>query len=714
MMPAMLTRSGNLKSCGRLRDFCPRPGRLLQAVAVALLPTVVGAIDSATLAFEAVAGDGWSARGVQVVLGLPGSDPALQGVRVTVQELVVAGVPDPLSNITVTCPAFRLERRRVSCQSAAIDAVLPALGRQRFQAGLHYELAGGALEATLSDLDVGGGKVNLHAALRDDAWQGELILKDVGIEALLAAAKAASIALPAITASGRVDLSAQGRGKGTEPAFIEFAATFTDLATGNEAGTFATDKLALALAGRIERKTGWNFTLEASSATGQAYAEPVFLDFGVHAIDVSAQGQWREDGRIELENFVVDHRDVVSGRGKALLDPAAESLLTDLDIGIDRLQFPGAYASYLQPFLLATGFKALETTGTLKGHVVITDGAPRLADIELAGLSADDGTGKLALYSLAGNLHWRGGSEDGTAAPSRLAWEGGLIFGLDLGAATLDFRTQQRDFELLEAARIPLLDGALELDRFEVRDAGLPAMTFALDANVQPISVQRLSRAFGWPEFGGQFAGRISDLRLDEGVLTLATTLRAQVFDGRLEVSDLKIEDPFGDWPRLYSSIDIYNLDLEQVTSAFSFGLITGRLSGYVNEMVLFNWEPVEFDLRLYTPPEDRSRHRISQRAVQNIGNLGGGGAGVGAALSSGFMSFFDEFNYDRLGISCRLENEVCLMDGVEPAANGGYYLVKGRGLPRIDVIGNAGRVDWPRLLAQLAAIAESEGPVVE
>jgi hypothetical protein len=50
----------------------------------------------------------------------------------------------------------------------------------------------------------------------------------------------------------------------------------------------------------------------------------------------------------------------------------------------------------------------------------------------------------------------------------------------------------------------------------------------------------------------------------------------------------------------------------------------------------------------------------------------------------------------------------------VAPAKNGGYYLVKGRGLPRIDVIGNSTRVDWPRLVAQLLAVTESAGPVVQ
>ena len=48
------------------------------------------------------------------------------------------------------------------------------------------------------------------------------------------------------------------------------------------------------------------------------------------------------------------------------------------------------------------------------------------------------------------------------------------------------------------------------------------------------------------------------------------------------------------------------------------------------------------------------------------------------------------------------------------PAPNGGYYLVKGKGVPRIDVIGNSRRVDWPRLVQQLIAVTESEGPVVQ
>ena len=142
-------------------------------------------------------------------------------------------------------------------------------------------------------------------------------------------------------------------------------------------------------------------------------------------------------------------------------------------------------------------------------------------------------------------------------------------------------------------------------------------------------------------------------------------------------------------------------------TGAFSFGKITGRIDGRIAAMELVGWEPVAFDATLYTTPKDRTRKRISQRAVQNISSIGGG-LGAAAAVQRSVLRFFNEFNYDKLGVSCRLANDICLMQGIEARATG-YYLVKGSGLPRIDVIGDSRRVDWPSLVATLKELPESQ-----
>ena len=55
-------------------------------------------------------------------------------------------------------------------------------------------------------------------------------------------------------------------------------------------------------------------------------------------------------------------------------------------------------------------------------------------------------------------------------------------------------------------------------------------------------------------------------------------------------------------------------------------------------------------------------------------------------------------------------------LDGIAPAPDGqnGYYLVKGRGAPRLDIIGHTRDIDWAELLNRLKSASESEGAQVE
>jgi hypothetical protein len=535
--------------------------------------------------------------------------------------------------------------------------------------------------------------------------------------------------LPAgLAATGLVDLDISARGKQTNLSEAKVSGSLLEVTANNESGSLASDKLSLQVQASVHGSAKqWTFDVAVQSSQGQAFAQPIFVDLSAHAMSLKAQGKLTSDLQsVTLDSFSLDHADVAQASGRARLQLDLEQPVQDLDVDLNALKFPGAYESYLQPLLIDTSFKAMQTAGSIGGKLSVADGEPRRIDLRFNDVTIDDGAGNLNLSALSGEWHWLGDatsddSDEGDVPPTRtlqvqpsqLKWQDGALLGLDLGASELNFTTQGRQFRLTQPARIPLLDGSIDLETFRVRNAGLPSVAFLVDATLQPISVQKLCKAFGWPEFGGQIGGAISKLRMREGIITLGTTLHAQVFNGAVTISDLRLEQPFGQWPRFYSNIAFDNLDLEPMTSAFSFGRITGRLSGAINGLQLFNWTPVAFDAKLSTPPDDRSRHRISQRAVENIGSIGGGGAGVTAALSSGFLRFFDDFNYDRLGISCRLQNEVCVMDGVMPAPNGNYYLVKGKGLPRIDVIGSSHRVDWPRLVEQLLAATASEGPVL-
>lgn len=713
-MMATMTRVFPEQQSHRRLNTSARWFALGAALAAGVVATVVQAIDDAALHIERVEGDGWSADGVIVNLGLP-AENAL--ARATIARLRISALGQAVTDVRIDCPKLELGDDVIACSQAQVFADWPALGKQSLTAKLAYGRRDGSLDIAFEGLRIGAGRAAIQGSMRDANWHAKLNLQQVPIERLMKLARDFKLSLPPITATGRVDLTAIANGVQAQLREAKFAGSVVELTANNESGSLASDRLALQLQATVRGSPKeWLFDVAVQSSQGQAFAQPIFLDLSAHAISASARGKLKDGVALTLDRFVLDHTDVAQGAGTARVRFDHEQPVRDLQLQLTALKFPGAYESYFQPLLLDTSFKSLRTAGSVGGVLRVEDGEPRRIDLDFTDVTVDDGAGALNLTSLQGQWHWlaEASSDDAQVQQSRLQWNGGAVFGLGLGPSELHFTTHGRQFRLLEPARIPVLDGSIDLETFRVRNAGTPAVAFLVDATIQPISVQQLCKAFGWPEFGGRVGGAISKLRMREGIITLGTTLRAQVFNGDVTVSDLRLEQPFGQWPRFYSSIALDNLELEPMTSAFSFGRITGRVSGAIKGLQLFNWTPIAFDARLYTPPDDRSRHRISQRAVANIGSIGGGGAGVTAALSGGFLRFFEDFNYDRLGISCRLENEVCVMDGVAPAANGNYYLVKGKGVPRIDVIGSSRRVDWTRLVRQLIAVTESQGPIVQ
>jgi hypothetical protein len=192
-------------------------------------------------------------------------------------------------------------------------------------------------------------------------------------------------------------------------------------------------------------------------------------------------------------------------------------------------------------------------------------------------------------------------------------------------------------------------------------------MEVSFKGAIEPISMPLLAKAFGWPEFSGTMppAFPACASRTTCSPSTAMSSHRCSVADRRQQ------HTPAGsarNFPQFFADVRARDLDLELVTRTFEVGSITGRLEVDVLGLELFAWTPQAFDARLATPTGDKSRHRISARAVSSLSNVGGGGGGVVQALQSGVLRFFDDYSYDKLGIRCRLSREVCEMSGVEPA----------------------------------------------
>ena len=679
----------------------------LAGITAALLPVPLPAVNSVDFSVRDIRAADWSASGINVRLEL---DPAGRSLaRVSVQRAHFADPLGDLRDIDIRCPDPVVHATLVSCRDGRFTASHQRFGRLRFVAAASFDRVRQSLAVDVRGLNLAGGSWHIDAHWRPSGWQLTALADRLPIAALRKFA-APWISLPKdIEVDGTLSPRITVTGHESVQR-MTISAQVAALMLNNADGTVATDRLAMTIDAALTPVAhGYDIASRISLSGGQAYRDPVFLDLARTPLSIDLAGAWNAAGRrLVVTRYTIDQPGVLLASGTAQLTPFDATLIGALSVSLEHGLFPGLYATYLQPFLVNSDFKDLVTRGALHGSAEIRDGSPVALDVELEAIDFDDDAGRMAVHGLGGRINWT--ADAAAAQPSRLAWHDGKAYGFTGGAASISFVTAARGLRMLEPTLLPVFDGGLAIAALEVHDAAMPSMSLLFDATLEPISMRRICQVLGWPEFSGTVAGRIPRLTFKDKVLSLDGDLEARVFDGRIVVSKLRLEDPLGAWPRLSGDIDLKQLDLQSVTGTFSFGEITGRLSGYIRGLELFAWRPIAFDALLATPPGDRSEHRISQRAISNISAIGGGGSGNAmATLSSGLLRFFENFKYDRLGLACKLQNEVCEMQGIAPA-KGGYYIVKGRGLPRIDVIGSAGRIDWPQLVANLKA-ATSAGP---
>lgn len=683
----------------------------------------IGAADSALAASKVSLQVGQAEfAGLQIEdLGLDWTPGTVAGGKIGVRAARIRGIgaTGPLSAVSIDCVELAISGDLLSCESGRLSGTLGSLGGQdtRFSARTQ---ADGSLKMHLDAVALAGGRAKMDLWLDGAAWKLDSSLSEIDLAAMTKVA-APWFELPeGFTAAGRASgrVHATGRNDDLRTTDADLAIARLDFA--DAAGALAGEAVAGELKIKLVADRSGDFVTDGrlTLTGGQAYSDPIFLDFGAHRMNVDFSGLLSSDAsQFVAHEFSLAHDGVASVSGSATLDLFGETMLQDAILAISNLELATALPVYVQPYLIETSLKDLEGLGRVHGELDVAAGLPSRAVLTFEEVTLDSQTGSLSVSGLGGTLNWfddssrseLAGQIDDDSFRSRMAWQSASLWGIEIGAVELPFTTTGRHFRLLEPKLLPIFDGGLAIETLRVRHAGTDQMYLRFDAEVRPISVALLSRALGWPEFSGTISGSIPDLQLSQGVVTLGGNLEASVFDGRVVVRDLRLRDPLGKFPRLHASIDIENLDLKLVTNTFSFGMITGRLSGRVEDLETFDWMPESFDARFQTPPDDRSPHRISQRAVTNLSSIGGGsGGGVAAALQGGFLKFFDSFSYERLGLSCRLANDVCTMRGVESTA-GGYYIVKGAGLPRINVIGSQSRVAWTRLVRQLGAIMESE-----
>jgi len=683
----------------------PARGAVVSALAVMFASVAAPslALEDLRLRLGELAAHGWSAGAASLRVHLLEAG----GVRLSLEARGVrppGGAPR-LQRVVVECTATRLSWHAGRCDNASV--ALDAGDRRVAASGgvVRYRMDAAESEVHVTDLRFAQGTMEARWSGDDGGWRARVDAREVALGALVEAlAPPGGEEPPVAVDAGRVRfqavLSGDARGQ-----TVEVQAQIQDAAFSDAQGLRAGQGLAVHLAGSARRSGDGPWRTEAALDLpgGELYVDPVYLDISAQPLRLTLAGEGPgTPGQAWQGGWTLRHERVGRFEGELVWSPGAG--LERASLRLPRSAVAPLYQVYGEPFTPGTPLASARVEGELALELEWAREAGAGVRARLYDIGVTDDAERFGVDGLRGEIVW---AQAGAGERTRLAWEGARLYRVPLGGAELAGTFAGRGFRLDEPLRQPLLEGRFDIEHLEVSELG-GDLAWRLGGRLQPISLGELSRALAWPPFGGTVSGEIPLVRYADGVVRVGGALAVRVFEGRVRIRELRLERPLGVVPLLRADIELEDLSLEALTEAFAFGKIQGTLGGRVQDLVLQDWEPQSFDAAFATPEDDPRRHRISQRAIENLTRLGG----AGAALSQTFLRLFDEFSYDRLGLTCRLRNGVCEMRGVGDV-NGGYYIVRGGGLPRVDVIGYNRRIDWDTLVERLERVTRSAQPVV-
>ncbi|GAB3354848.1 hypothetical protein GCM10027430_22100 [Lysobacter tyrosinilyticus] len=493
----------------------------------------------------------------------------------------------------------------------------------------------------------------------------------------------------------------------TQPLRVAGPLQLTGAAFDTPDGTIAAENLGARLALDLSFAQRDTARLEGQVLGGELLFGNAYVSLQQRHVDVRMEA-YQDDGQgWRFPGIRWHDRGVLEAQGSAAL-----TLQGDVDALELQLHAPDLTPlrdAYLSGWMGIAGLSQLQLRGAADAQMTIVAGALRDVDAAVHEVTIDDPGQRFGFDRLDGTVTF----SSGASKQSNLRWQGGQLYGLAFGAAQLPFISNAGELRFREAVVVPMLGGQLRFDHLQLRP---PADGQGLDVRfgmtLDKLDVAQLAKALEWPAFAGELSGSIPLAHYAADRLDFDGGLRMQVFDGEVSMSSLSMERPFGVAPTLSADVALDDLDLEALTGVFGFGSITGRLDGSINGLRTVDWQPVAFDATLRTQRKRGVKQRISQRAVQDLSSVGD--ASFAGSLQSKLIGFFDDFGYSRIGISCRLADDVCAMDGLGSAGRG-FIIVEGSGVPRLNVVGYNRQVDWPTLVERLGAIGKGDvKPVVE
>lgn len=466
--------------------------------------------------------------------------------------------------------------------------------------------------------------------------------------------------------------------------------------TGLHAGEKLTGEIRLSA---YEQANGWRWSGVFDWSQGELFWQPFYFAKGRKHFEI--EGYYKAP-TLDILRATLQLEDVGTLHTSSRINLVSKDFVF-LKVDATDVDFHGVYSAFIQPLVAQSAFGNLDVTGKADWTFEAKGLQPLKFNLKIMDASVEDQQGKFGFTRFNAEIPW----DYDHPQTIRMGYSAGHILKIPLGETHWQAEVNRFSITAPEL-QLPVLDGALKFQNVSAAWIN-QNMVWHVSMDMQPISMSSFSQALNWPEMRGQIDGDVPLVTYANHTLRMDGAMVFTLFNGKIGMSGLEIDDPLGLAPKLHANLNMRDIDLGEITRTFNFGSITGKLEGDVQDLRLQNWKPVYMNAVIQTA-DGPFEKKVSQRAVENITALGG--EGTAAALQRTFLRFFKSFGYEKIGLRCELRGDICKMGGVETTPTG-FVIVKGKGAPTVNVNGYTQYVSWKDMLARMQRITDSNTKMI-
>lgn len=684
--------------------FLSMPLSILIFISICLfISPVSSALTQMNLAVKAIKGATWRLQNASVGVSNIGNQTPMLVLQADRLELPKPF--DKLHLINVRCVDIEWQPQQLHCRNGSVLLKMDGLALKPFK--FNFSITAKQSSLTVANLSFAKGRLSLKAIEQAGQWQLAIDANKIALADLQSLIQQPAFKVKNGSVTAQLKLAGKQVAVGNAALKMQLEEMTLQSASGQYAAENADMKVYV---NAQPQHDTWGWQSHTVFKKGALYGDPIYLKAPVLGIEMDGVGQWTPaQQQLQIDYMQYLHPNVATVNGAATLSLAQKKPVAAAQLNLNALDLKQLTTLYNSPFWVGTAFENVTLAGRLQAKFSLIGQALTALQLDFGQVDLQDPKQRFGLTQAKGVLSWAKQADFNQNA--YVQWQQLQVYALPLGKAKLDLKVKSNAVTLLKPVQISLLGGNFDVNQFVWQARPLQSPELHFTGALQKVSLPQLTKALNLTPLAGTLSGTIPGVRYQNNRLDLDGALTVQVFDGEMTIQKLAVANLLSDVPKFYGDIAIERLNLQQLTGQFKFGSIEGLLSGFVRDLYLENWQPVSFYAWLGTPENDDTKHRISQKAVDNIANIGGNGATD--LISRSVLGVFDAFGYDQLGLGCYLNAGVCQLMGVAPAKNG-YYIVKGGGLPRIDVLGYNPRVDWAVLMQRLERIGKPSDMVVK